>query len=106
MALASDVPLLFAGSLACSMGIGMFAAVDQALLLDVLPERDTEAGRYTSIYNFAATIPQALAPLVAPLFLGVGVTAGEDKNYTLLYLVAAACTVLGGLIVLRIKSVR
>ncbi|WP_205718567.1 MFS transporter [Actinomadura sp. WMMA1423] len=106
MALATAVPALFAGSLACSLGIGAFAAVDQALLLDVLPERGTEAGRYTSIFNFAATIPQAVAPLIAPVFLGIGVAAGEGKNYSLLYIVAAACTLAGGLIVLRVRAVR
>jgi LPXTG-motif cell wall-anchored protein len=33
-------------------------------------------------------------------------STGAEKNYSLLYLVAAAFTVAGGLIVLRIKSVR
>ncbi|MFG1996872.1 MFS transporter [Actinoplanes sp. NPDC048988] len=105
MALAPSTPLLFAGSLICSLGIGGFAAVDQALLLDVLPERETDAGRYMSITGFATSIPQALGPFVAPVFLAVGAGGGE-KNYTLLYLVAAACTAAGGLVVLRIKSVK
>ncbi|MEU4420273.1 MFS transporter [Actinoplanes sp. NPDC024001] len=103
MAIAPSTPLLFAGSLICSVGIGGFAAVDQALLLDVLPERETDAGRFMSITGFATSIPQAVGPFVAPLFLAVG---GGEKNYTLLYLVAAVCTVLGGLVVLRIKSVK
>jgi hypothetical protein len=58
------------------------------------------------IMGFATTIPQAVAPLVAPAFLTIGAAAAGAKNYTLLYLVAAACTVLGGLVVLRIRSVR
>ena len=40
MAFSDNVPLLFAGSLIVSAGIGMFSAVDQALLLDVLPGED------------------------------------------------------------------
>jgi MFS family permease len=103
MAIAPGTALLFAGSLICSLGIGAFAAVDQALLLDVLPERDTDAGRYMGITGFATSIPQAAGPFIAPLFLAVG---GGEKNYTLLYVVAAVCTVLGGLVVLRIKSVK
>jgi MFS family permease len=105
MALASSVPPLFAGSLICSLGLGMFSAVDQALALDVLPERETDAGRYLGVFGFAASVPQSVAPFVAPVFLAAG-TSGAEKNYTLLYLVAAACTLLGGLVVLRIKSVR
>jgi MFS family permease len=103
MAVAPGTALLFAGSLICSLGIGAFAAVDQALLLDVLPERDTDAGRFMGITGFATSIPQAAGPFIAPLFLAVG---GGEKNYTLLYVVAAASTVLGGLMVLRIKSVK
>ncbi|MEQ0558304.1 MFS transporter [Amycolatopsis sp. NEAU-NG30] len=105
MAFASSVPLLFAGSLTTSVGLGMFSAVDQALALDVLPERETEAGRFMGIMGFATSIPQSVAPLVAPVFLTIG-AAATGKNYTLLFLVAAACTVLSGLVVLRVKSVR
>jgi len=105
MAFSSEMPALIAGSLIVSMGIGGFAAVDQALLLDVLPERETDAGRFMGITGFATSIPQATAPLIAPLFLAIGATA-DDKNYTLLFVIAAACVFAGGLVVLRIKSVR
>jgi len=106
MAFANDLPMLIVGSVLGSIGIGMFSAVDQALLLDVLPERDTDAGRFMSIIGFATSIPQAVAPLIAPLFLAIGVGAAGEKNYLLLYIIAAACTVFGGLVVLRIRSVR
>jgi len=105
MAFSTEMPALIAGSLIVSLGIGGFAAVDQALLLDVLPERETDAGRFMGITGFATSIPQATAPLIAPLFLAIGATA-SDKNYTLLFVVAAACVFAGGLVVLRIKSVR
>ena len=106
MAFASDISLLFAGSLITSAGIGMFAAVDQALILDVLPEKETNAGRFMAIIGFAVSIPQAAAPFIAPLFLAIGVGADGEKNYTLLYIVAAAVTVLGGLVAMRVRSVR
>ncbi|GAB3305963.1 MFS transporter [Pseudoclavibacter terrae] len=106
MALASDIPMLYTGSLITSVGIGMFSAVDQALLLDVLPERDTSAGRFMGIFGFAISIPQAVAPLIAPAFLAIGAAASGDKNYTLLYLIAAGFTMLGGFAALRVKSVR
>jgi MFS family permease len=105
MAFSTALPVLIAGSLIVSLGLGGFAAVDQALLLDVLPERETDAGRYMGIVGFATSIPQAVAPLIAPLFLAIGIAAG-GKNYTLLFIVAAACVLLGGIVILRIRSVR
>ena len=105
MALSTDLPALFAGSLIVSLGIGLFAAVDMALLLDVLPEKQTDAGRFMGITGFATSIPQAAAPFIASGILLIGVT-GEDKNYSLLFFIAAACVLLGGLVILRIRSVR
>ncbi|XVQ15494.1 MFS transporter [Spirillospora sp. CA-255316] len=106
MALAPGVPLIMVGAVLGNLGLGVFAAVDQALMLDVLPDRDTDAGRFTGIYTFSNSIPQGVAPLIAPIFLAVGASGGQ-KNYTLLYLVAAAFTLLGGLVIaLRVRSVR
>src|SRR6478735_3457472 len=105
MALSSNLPFLFAGSLIVSLGIGLFAAVDQALLLDVLPEKQTDAGRFMGITGFATSIPQAAAPFIASGILLIGVTGG-DKNYSLLFFIAAAFVLLGGLVILRIRSAR
>ncbi|MEU1972693.1 MFS transporter [Microbacterium sp. NPDC019599] len=104
-AFAPDLTLLITGSLVTSLGLGLFAAVDQALLLDVLPERETDAGRYMGITGFATSIPQSLAPLAASGILLIGVT-GDERNYTLLFIVAAVSVVLAGLAVLRIRAVR
>ena len=105
MALAPGLPALITGSLIVSTGIGAFSAVDQALLLDVLPEKETDAGRFMGITGFATSIPQAAAPLVASGILLIGVS-GHEKNYSLLFVIAAALVLLGGLVILRIRSVR
>src|SRR4029078_1204513 len=97
------LPCLFAGSLIVSLGIGLFAAVDMALLLDVLPEKLTDAGRFMGITGFATSIPQAAAPFIASGILLIGVT-GADKNYSLLFQIAAAFVLVGGLVILRIRS--
>lgn len=104
-AFAPDLALLVAGSLTTSLGLGLFAAVDQALLLDVLPERETDAGRFMGITGFATSIPQSVAPLMASGILLIGVS-GEERNYPLLFIVAAAAVLLAGFIILRIRSVR
>jgi MFS family permease len=106
MAVAPNIALVFTGASVTSLGLGAFSAVDQALVLDVLPESDTDAGRFLGINNFSTQVPQAVAPLIAPLFLAIG-TTGSDKNYPLLFVIAAACTLAGGLIVLlRVRNIR
>ncbi|MER7687240.1 MFS transporter [Streptomyces sp. NPDC097610] len=106
MALAPTLALIVASAFLANLGLGLFFSVDQALTLDVLPERDTDAGRYMGVFALAITLPQGLAPFLAPLFLLAGSSDGS-KNYTLLYLVAGAVSALGGLIIFfRVKSVR
>jgi MFS family permease len=104
-AFAPDIVVLITGSLITSLGLGLFAAVDQALLLDVLPERETDAGRFMGITGFATSIPQSIAPLLASGILLIGVT-GDDRNYTLLFVIAAVAVILAGTVILRIRSVR
>jgi MFS family permease len=105
MVVAPDFTLLLVGSVLCNLSIGIFSAVDQALFLDVLPERDTEAGRFVNITQFATTIPQAAAPLVASAVLTF-VAAEGGPNYSILYVAAAVMVVLGGIVILKVKSVR
>jgi MFS family permease len=102
-AFAGDVPSLLVGTLISSLGIATFSAVGQALTLDVLPNRDAEAGRYMAITLFAQKIPGVLAPAVAPLVLAIG--GGE--NFLALYLVAAALALIGGITIgARVHAVR
>lgn len=105
MVFATELPILIVGAFLGNLAIGVFSAVDQALFLDVLPERETEAGRFINLTQFATTIPQALAPFAASVLLAIGAVDGE-KNYSILYILAAVFTLLGGLVVLRVKSVR
>lgn len=103
LAFAHDLATLSIGILVSNFGLGAFMAVGGALVLDVLPERETQAGRYNAINSFSHAIPQAIGPMTAPLLLTVGAT-GTDRNYLLLYLVAAAVAVVGGLIITRVRT--
>ncbi|RSM43180.1 MFS transporter [Amycolatopsis balhimycina DSM 5908] len=97
--------VLVAGSALTSLALGMFSAVDQAVVLDVLPSR-AEAGRFIGIVNYAQQIPHAVAPLAASVLLGIG-AAGDEKNYSVLYLAGGALTLIGGLIVMvKVKGSR
>ena len=95
----SNAVVLVVGSIVTSIGLGVFSAVDQAIVLDVLPERDTEAGRFMGINGYSTTLAQAIAPIAAAPLLLLGMT-GADKNYGLLFLIAAACTLVGGTLVM------
>lgn len=63
----------------------------------------TQAGRYNAINAFANSIPQAIAPLTAPALLVMG-TSGAEKNYLLLFLVAALFAISGGLIITKVRT--
>ena len=98
LAFAPTLPVIVVGFVILNVGTGVFSAVDQAIVLDILPERESNAGRFVGINQLALQIGQAIAPLVAPAFLLIGAT-GAQKNYELLFLLAAACTLVGGLII-------
>ena len=103
-AFADDLPQLVVGGVVSTLGVAVFLAINQAMVLDVLPHRETQAGRFMGITAFSQKIPNALAPLVAPALLATGATGG---NYTLLYLSAGGAVFAGGLlIVLKVRSVR
>lgn len=103
-AFAHDLPTLMVGTLLNSLGIATFSAVGQALLLDVLPDREREAGRYMAIALFAQKIPGVFAPVLGGAVLTIGAGA---ENFTALYLLAAALAFAGGLLItLSVRSVR
>lgn len=104
--LAPDLTVMIVGSFLANLAIGIFSAVDQALFLDVLPERKTEAARFINLTQFATTIPQAVAPIIAAGLLTIGVAEGTDPNYSLVYVAAAVLAIVGGLVVLKVKGVR
>ncbi|MFB2554410.1 MFS transporter [Herbiconiux liangxiaofengii] len=101
----TDFAILIVGAVLCNISIGVFSAVDQALILDVLPERETEAGRFMNITAFSTQISQAVAPIAGAGLLALTAEGGES-NYTMVYIAAALFTIAGGFIVLRVKSVR
>ncbi|MER6000394.1 MFS transporter [Nonomuraea angiospora] len=104
-AFAYSFPVLMIGSVLMQLAIAFFSAVDQAIVLAVLPSRE-EAGRYMAVVSFAHKLPSAIAPLIAPFVIGIGASGG-DKNYTLLYLTGAVLALVGGsLVFTRVRSVR
>ncbi len=103
MAITDGFGLFFAAVICILGAAGMFGAVDVAMASDLVPDRD-QAGRWMAIYNLAATLSTAIAPLAGALLLTLG-DAGQE-NYTLLFLVGAVIALCVGAVTFRIRGVR
>ncbi len=95
-------PLFLAAIAFVGAGQGAFASVDVALMTEVLPTYE-EAGKDLGLVSLSYQVPQVLAPLSAAWVLSLG---GGADNYRALFLWAMALSVLGGLAVLPVRSVR
>jgi MFS family permease len=100
VAIASNFNGFLVGMAMTGIGFGMYAAVDLALVADVLPDERT-AAKDLGVFNIAGAVPFAIAPAIAPAILALG-----GENYGLLYAVAGGCAIIGGLAIVRVKGVR
>ncbi|MFI8825227.1 MFS transporter [Streptomyces sp. NPDC053431] len=98
LALVHTWPAALAAAAVLGAGYGIYLAVDQALVTQVLPEA-TDRAKDLGVINIANSGPQVLAPaLASPVIAHAG-------GYTGLYVTAALATLLGGLLVVRVRGV-
>ncbi|MFI6646889.1 MFS transporter [Streptomyces sp. NPDC050529] len=91
-------PSAIAAAAVLGAGYGIYLAVDQALVTQVLPEA-TDRAKDLGVINIANSGPQVLAPaLASPIITHLG-------GYTGLYLTAALVILVGGLLVNRVRGV-
>jgi MFS family permease len=100
VAIASNFNGFVVGMAISGLGFGMYFAVDLALVVDVLPNRD-DAAKDLGVFNMASALPFSIAPAIAPAILAVG-----SGSYGLLYAVAGACAIIGAAAILPVKRVR
>ena len=100
IAVAADFNGFLVGMAIGGLGFGMYMAVDLALVVDVLPDKD-KAAKDLGVLNIAGALPSSLAPAIAPVVLVVG-----GGSYGVLYAVAGGCAVLGAVAILPVKGVR
>jgi MFS family permease len=100
IAIASDFNGFLVGMAIGGLGFGIYAAVDLALVADVLPDRAT-AAKDLGVFNMAGSLPFSLAPAVAPVILAIG-----SGSYAVLYAVAGFCAIIGALAILPVRRVR
>jgi MFS family permease len=66
------------------LGFGIYVAVDLALVVDVLPDKDN-AAKDLGVFNMAGALPFSIAPGIAPAILAIG-----SGSYGMLYGVAGS----------------
>ncbi|MGX5681839.1 MFS transporter [Schumannella luteola] len=102
LALTDTLPLFYLSAVVMGIGIGAFFAVDLALLTDVLPDKEHTAAKDMGIFNIANSLPQSVAPAIAPLFLGLG----GGGNYSALFIAGAVFAVIGAALIAPIRAVK
>ncbi|AKC40938.1 major facilitator superfamily [Mycolicibacterium phlei] len=97
-----DFHSLLLGAAVIGAGQGAYAAVDLALMTEVLPETES-SGKDLGVVAMAYLLPQLLVPMLATALFGLHHAQGD---FSILYLASMVLSVLGALAVLPIKSVR
>ncbi|MEV1146107.1 MFS transporter [Micromonospora sp. NPDC049799] len=91
-------PVAVVAALLLGAGYGVYLSVDAALITQVLP-RAADRAKDLGVINIANSAPQVLGPAIsAPIVVHLG-------GYPVLYAATAAVTVLGSVLVLKIRSV-
>jgi len=101
IAMAPSYTLFLCGVALMGVGHGVYEGVNLALVTEVLPDREHHAAKDLGLLNVTNTLPQVIAPLVAPVIL-----AASQGNFTLLFLVAGAVPMVGAALLTPLRSVR
>ena len=97
LAFASTWTMAVIGAVVLAIGFGTYTAVDFAMITQVLPAA-LDRAKDLGVINIANALPQVLAPAVAAVVLSL------DLGYSGLYLIAAAVSVVGSVLVRNIRS--
>ena len=102
IAIASHFSGFLVGMAISGLGFGVYTAVDLALVVDVLPDK-RNAAKDLGVFNIAGALPFSIAPAIAPAILAIGRGGG---SYSVLYMVAGLCAIIGAFAILPVKRVR
>jgi MFS family permease len=100
IAIASNFDGFLVGMAISGLGFGVYAAVDLALVVDVLPDKRS-AAKDLGVFNIAGALPFSIAPAIAPAILAVG-----GGSYGVLYTVAGLCAITSAVAILPVRRVR
>ena len=105
VAFADGLGQFLLGIAVAGLAQGLYMGVDYALVAEVLPDQKSEAAKGMGVFNLSSTLPQTLAPIVAPGLLAVAATDGRG-NYTALYLFAAVLAVVAAVAIQLVRGVK
>ncbi|MBB5986730.1 MFS transporter [Sphingobium lignivorans] len=103
VALAPSVPQFLVGVAVAGLGKGLYFAVDLALLAAILPNKE-ERAKDMGVFQIANSLPQSLAPALAPIILVLGSADGE--NYAAVFIAGTLFALLGALAIAPIRRSR
>ena len=84
------------------LAYGTYIAVDLALVLEVLPDRE-QAGKDMGVFNIANALPQSLAPAFGGFLLA---NLGGGTDFTALLVAALVAAVIGAVLTMFIRGVK
>jgi MFS family permease len=102
LAFADTVGVFYLAEIIMGLAFGIYAAVDTALVVDVLPDPD-KPGKDLGVMNMANSLPQSLAPALALALLGIG---GGSDTYPALLWGAGIIAAVGAAVIIPIRGVR
>lgn len=103
IAFAPSVPQFLVGVAMAGIGKGLYFAVDLALLAAILP-RPEDSAKDMGVFQIANSLPQSLAPAIAPIILAIGSPSGDD--YAVLYVVGCGFALLGAITICPVRRSR
>ncbi|EKN4146632.1 MFS transporter [Yersinia enterocolitica] len=103
-AFSTSLTMIILGQLLLLLGMGLFNAVDTALINRILPSQDNYA-KDISIINLTHHIATSLMSFSAPYLIFLGVTILNDDGYTLFFLTLAVFSLLTVLAVIHIPEI-
>jgi MFS family permease len=104
--LSGGLIVILVGEAVLGAGAGLFFAVDTALCIEILPNPDDTA-KDLGVLNIANTLPQTVAPFIAGILVIPLVNAAfENAGYSVWFILGGCISILGGLLVYKIKGVK
>ena len=97
------MPQFLVGVAMAGIGKGLYFAVDLALLAAILPNPEDSA-KDMGVFQIANSLPQSLAPAIAPIILVIGSTSGKD--YAAIYLTGMVFALLGAFAICPVRRSR
>jgi MFS family permease len=100
VAIASDFNGFLVGMAISGLGVGVYVAVDLALVVDLV-DGTQNAAKDLGVFNIAGALPFSIAPALAPAILAIG-----SGSYGVLYTVAGLCAIVGAFAILPVRRIR